>query len=115
MIITIDRHIFNALTKELQERYIYNTIISELGALAEQENIKVSYVAEGILNIITKTEQTIKKVGLKRYYNNDITADDYASGYYYKTGSIVICPFDWSMKDEDDENFEYTFTLARMI
>jgi len=118
MIISVNRKIFNILSKDEDALYDYisGCVSSNYDEYnPEHEDIVVKDVAKNIIKVITSNEETISKIGLKKYFHNDMKADDYVSGYYYNSGKIVICPFDWSMQDENDEKFEYSFTLARMI
>lgn len=41
-----------------------------------------------------------------------MTIEQYVTGYYYANGRIVICPFDWSMANETNEDWSRSFTLA---
>ena len=116
MLISIRRNIFNSLEGQTLQDYVMDSIESELDEYDQNhQGIDIEEVAYGIMSVITKNEETIEKYGIKKYYNNEIEVEDFVSGYYYRSGKIVICPFDWSMDNEEDGTFDYSFTLARLI
>ena len=116
MLIFIRRNIFNSLGGQTLQDYVMDVIESVFDEYDQNhQGIDIKEVTHGIISVITKNEETIKKYGIKKYYNNEIDVEDFVSGYYYRTGAIVICPFDWSMDGDEDETFDYSFTLARLI
>lgn len=112
--IHIDRNIFKALNHDeaLLKNYINGCLDCYINENALDEYQR--YVCDGIFSIITKNEALIDKIGMKRYYDEDYKAKEYVDGTYYASGDIVIIPFDWSMSDEKDINWSYSFLLAKV-
>ncbi len=120
MLISINRTIFNALQDERIKKMYIEEIVRNESTVSDDEYIEekltgseIESVTDGVFRVITKNEECISKHGMEKYLNDEIPIDDYVSGYYYNSGKVVICPFDWAV-DENNE-FDYSFTLARVI
>lgn len=114
MLIFINRNIFNALLDtqaELAMEYVEEQVTNEYGEELVADELKE--VVTGIFTVISRNEALIKKIGLASYYHGDYSWNDGVRGYWHRTGRIVVCPFDWGMTSEHDENFSYSFQLAR--
>jgi len=120
MVITINRKAYKAFKKtyskpELLE-YIKEEVASDIENYGEGIYLDDSEITEmslGIISVINRNEKVIKKYGMEKYLNDDFPAKDYVSGYYYRTGTLILCPFDWSLYS--DGEFDYSFTLARSL
>jgi len=115
MMINVNRKIFNTLNKsntDLVFEYIKNIVLQE-----DKDKLltgsDLSLVSTGITEVITKNEALINRFGIERYKQEDYSAEFHVSGYWYRTGTIVVCPFDWSLDNNND--FEYSFVLARTL
>lgn len=111
---TINRKIFNALPEALQLDYVAQQVMNEYPEIEMFDNI-----AKSITKAIVNHEQWHAKYGQQRrnglnQVDEDCTVQAYSewSGYLH-IGPIVVCPFDWSWDDNDD--FDYSFYLARSI
>jgi len=114
-LINVNRKIFNKLRndKELINIYLLDIIIS----IDLEEELINSYdnLVEGLYSVISKNEDLIKKVGIKKYYHNDFEAKDYIEGCWYATGKFGLIAFDWSMENENDENWNYSFNVFKIL
>lgn len=124
MLINVNRKIFNALEGKREQLEYVNECVSyhvdeileeNLIDFKESDGLYSEKIAKNICKVISKNEQTIKEIGMVNYYNNEMTVEQYISGYYYTSGRIVIVPFDWSMEDENDEDWDYSFSLAYIL
>ena len=117
MLIHVNRKVFNALpTEELKKSYIQSCCEHlEIVHDYELDPKDFNEIHIGVLSVVTKNEELISKVGLEAYYNDDYPVKDHVSGYYHRTGTMIVCPFDWSMADERDEDFSYSFFVARSL
>ena len=114
MLIFINRKIFKTLL-EVNKKVAYNYVYEKTVEVTEEElsSQELSLVVEGIFEVIKKTEAVIREYGLEKWQNDDYPSSKYVSGFWYKTGKIVIVPFDWDINGEENDN--YTFELARII
>ena len=113
-LIHINRKIFNKLKDDetLVKEYIGDQVM-----FADEDEIYEFYkdVTEAIFKVVSSNEKLIEKVGMKAYYNDDYSAKDYVSGYYYSCGKYGIMPFDWNMANETDENWSYSFNVFQVL
>lgn len=124
MLINVNRKIFNALEgKPEQLMYVNECVSYEVTEILEKslidfkdsDGLHSETIAKNICKVISKNEKIIKEIGMVNYYHNEMTAEQYVSGYYYDSGKIVIVPFDWSMANENDEDWDYSFSLAYIL
>lgn len=120
-LISIRREIFVALTEELQKLYVEDTLSDAMHAAnVELDKNEIDYIIKGICQVINSNEEFNNKYG-KTQRNGFklveegtmVPAGEEPSGYYYSSGKIVICPFDWTPEENGD--FNYSFTLAKII
>jgi len=110
---------------EIRKEYIYSIVSICLlsfksNSFYEFKEEDIKYISNGIYNIILRNEQFHKKYGkiqnngLKQVSEGDlIPSGEEPTGYYYSSGSLVICSFDWSWEDNGD--FDYSFQIALLI
>jgi hypothetical protein len=108
---------------KIRKEYIYSTVENSLLPFEYElklDSYDIEYISNGIYSIILNNEQfhrkygKIQENGLKQVDDGDmIPSGEEPSGYHYSTGSIVICPFDWSWNNNGD--FNYSFQIAKLI
>lgn len=115
-LIHVNRQVFNKL-KDDEElckiHYLYDIICS-----VDKEHILIEEyeeLTEGLYTIIFKNESLIEKVGMKRYFHSDYKAEDHVEGTWYRTGKYGLIAFDWSMDNETDENWSYSFSIFQIL
>jgi hypothetical protein len=112
--ILIDREIYNGLRGNVKNKYVNMQVSDAINCMDLDYNLlqlSNNEVANAIISIIENNEKVIKKYGLQAYYYGNYPAADYETGIR-NIGKVLIIPFDWSMADEDDESFLYTFEIA---
>lgn len=114
-VISINRKVFNQLKSNTEALDLY---LSELIQLVDSQEEAVegwNEIIRGLRQVITKNEELISEVGMKAYYNDNYPVSKHVSGCYYSTGQYGIIPFDWSMSDETDEDWTYTFNVFKVL
>jgi hypothetical protein len=111
MLITVNRNIWRALSEELQKIYITDCITSE----EDSEILPLPEVTKAIYAVVKSNENAIDKVGLKKYYDNDMPASLVESGFRHIIGNYYLIPFDWSMESAEDEDWTYSFQVAETL
>lgn len=117
MLISLNRHIFNSLLSSeeaLAKTYVREKVLSKDGYGEILSGDEMDLVTRGIFDVVSKNEALIASIGLGNYYHENYSAASHICGCYY-SGNLVVVPFDWAMANEHDENFEYTFNLARLL
>lgn len=113
MLIYIDRKQFLFINnKNARTEFVRKIISKEF--VDELDSSEIDEVTFGVVDVITKNEALIKKVGFKSYFNNDYPAKIHVHGSFYRTGKVIVYPFDWSVVDNNN-NFDYSFVLSRII
>jgi len=122
-LIQINRDIYLSLKGNLKEAYIRENIEIYTEELIDKELLEdkdIDYILEGIQHIIKSNEKFHKRYGVLQK-NGKKQVDDTCkiksgsepTGFYHSTGTLVICPFDWSWDDNGD--FDYSFYVARSL
>ena len=114
-LIFVNRKIFNKLKddEKLVKEYLKDIIIQ-----LDLNNILIDNydnLTLGLYTIISKNEKLIKKVGLKNYYNNNYDVKDYVEEAWYTNGLNGLLAFDWSMSNENDNNWNYSFNIFKIL
>ena len=114
-LIHINRKIVNKLKDD--EQLLKEYIADMLFFADEEEELQEEHknIVKGVYSIVTANEALIDKVGLEAYYHEDYSAKDHVSGYYHSSGKYGVMPFDWSMTNEADENWSYSFQIFKTL
>lgn len=114
-ILNINRKIFNKLKaeEEIVKEYLFEVL--ELTDIKEELTEEYDNLVDGLYKIISSNEKLIEKVGLKDYYNSNYEAKDYIEGSWYQSGKYGLIAFDWSMEDENDDKWNYSFNVFKIL
>jgi hypothetical protein len=113
MLISINRNIFLALSKELQKSYVYESVVKETNELLSYE--EEAEVSNKIVQIIEINEKFHEKYGviqpncLKQVDETCMVPGFSEPSGHLAWGKFLIAPFDWSWDTNGD--FDYSFNL----
>ena len=121
-LIFINRKVFNALADEAREVYVRDQVTREVDEYNEEvqgtnigyvERGDVDNIVRGIISLIVKNENIIRKYSWKGYLEELYPASEQTSGFSYTTGKYAVSAFDWSAENEDE--LEYSFNVLRVL
>ena len=114
-LIHVNRKVFNKLKddEEICKEYLYGILME----IDEDDILMSSYenLTSGLFSIVYKNEALIEKYGMSKYYHSDYPASEHIDGCWYSSGKYGLLAFDWSMSNENDENWSYSFNVFEVL